>query len=63
VAAERVAWKASQPEIDIHRLVFIDETGASTKMAVRRTASAVSQRFRMVIGRRQPSSARSGQAA
>ena len=33
VAAERDAWKASQPEIDIHRLVFIDETGASTKMA------------------------------
>jgi len=26
VAAERAAWKASQPEIDIHRLVFIDET-------------------------------------
>jgi hypothetical protein len=26
-------WKASQPEIDIHRLVLIDETGASTKMA------------------------------
>jgi hypothetical protein len=33
VAAERAAWKASQPEIDIQRLVFIDETGASTKMA------------------------------
>jgi transposase len=33
VAAERAAWKASQPEIDIHRLVFIDETAASTKMA------------------------------
>jgi hypothetical protein len=33
VAAERAAWKASQPEIDIRRLVFIDETGASTKMA------------------------------
>jgi transposase len=33
VAAERAAWKASQPEIDIYRLVFIDETGASTKMA------------------------------
>jgi len=33
VAAGRAAWKASQPEIDIHRLVFIDETGASTKMA------------------------------
>jgi hypothetical protein len=29
VAAERAAWKASQPEIDIQRLVFIDETGAS----------------------------------
>jgi putative transposase len=26
VAAERAAWKASQPEIDIHRLVFIDES-------------------------------------
>ena len=33
MATERAAWKASQPEIDIHRLVFIDETGASTKMA------------------------------
>jgi len=33
VAAERAAWKAFQPEIDIHRLVFVDETGASTKMA------------------------------
>ena len=67
VAAERAAWKASQPEIDIHRLVFIDETGASTKMAgamaVRRTASAVSQRSRMVIGRRRPSSARSERPA
>ena len=33
MAAERATWKASQPEIDVHRLVFIDETGASTKMA------------------------------
>lgn len=33
MAAERAAWKAWQPEIDIQRLVFIDETGASTKMA------------------------------
>ena len=33
MAADRAAWKTSQPEIDIHRLVFIDETGASTKMA------------------------------
>jgi hypothetical protein len=33
VAAERATWKASQHEIDSQRLVFIDETGASTKMA------------------------------
>jgi transposase len=33
VAAERAAWRALQPEIDVDRLVFIDETGASTKMA------------------------------
>jgi hypothetical protein len=25
-AAERAAWKASQPEIDIRQLVFIDES-------------------------------------
>jgi hypothetical protein len=54
VAAERAAWKASQPEIDIHRLVFIDETGASTKMA---RLYGRSQRSRMAIGRQQPSSA------
>jgi transposase len=35
VAAQRAAWQALQPEIDIDRLVFIDETGASTKMARR----------------------------
>ena len=44
MAAERVAWKASQPEIDIHRLVFIDETGASTKMARRYGRSPYGQR-------------------
>jgi hypothetical protein len=27
------AWAEAQPEIDASRLVFIDETGASTKMA------------------------------
>lgn len=35
VTAERAAWKAFQPEIDIHRLAFIGETEASTKMARR----------------------------
>ena len=33
MVAERAAWRALQPEIDVDRLVFIDETGASTKMA------------------------------
>ena len=33
MAEDRAAWRAVQPEIDIERLVFIDETGASTKMA------------------------------
>lgn len=33
MAAARALWRALQPEIDIRRLVFIDETGASTKMA------------------------------
>jgi transposase len=33
VAAARVAWRAGQAEFDPSRLVFVDETGASTKMA------------------------------
>ncbi len=32
VAARREAWFEAQPELDPERLVFIDETGASTKM-------------------------------
>jgi len=32
VAAQREVWRAAQPKFDLHRLVFIDETGASTKM-------------------------------
>ncbi len=32
VAARRRIWRAAQPFIDPDRLVFIDETGASTKM-------------------------------
>lgn len=31
--AARKAWIETQPELDPRRLVFIDETGASTKMA------------------------------
>ena len=32
VAARRKAWLEAQPDLDPQRLVFIDETGASTKM-------------------------------
>jgi transposase len=33
VASARADWIAVQPELDARRLVFIDETGVSTKMA------------------------------
>ena len=33
MAAERAAWQALQADINVDRLVFIDETGASTKLA------------------------------
>jgi len=33
VVSERLIWRAAQPDLDPARLVFIDETGASTKMA------------------------------
>ena len=32
MAERRRVWRAAQPYIDTDRLVFIDETGASTKM-------------------------------
>lgn len=32
VAEARERWKAVQPRLDVKRLVFIDETGTSTKM-------------------------------
>ena len=32
VAEARERWKAVQPSLDVKRLVFIDETGTSTKM-------------------------------
>jgi len=33
VAARRKLWKAAQPFVDPHSLVFLDETGVNTKMA------------------------------
>ena len=35
MAAARAVWKAEQPLLDPERLVFIDETGASTNMVRR----------------------------
>lgn len=35
MVAGRLAWRTEQPLLDPDRLVFIDETGASTKMARR----------------------------
>ena len=32
VKAKRNAWKASQPEMDIDKLVFLDESGVNTGM-------------------------------
>jgi len=67
VAAQKQAWRATQAELDPQRLVFIDETGASTKMArlcgrsLRGTRCLAATRT--VIGRRRHSSAASGLAA
>lgn len=35
MAAERHVWRTAQSDLDASRLVFVDETGASTKMARR----------------------------
>ena len=49
VAARRLAWFARQPGLDPRRLVFIDETGASTKMARLRGRSKRGQRCRAAV--------------
>ena len=48
VAEARERWKAVQPSLDVKRLVFIDETGTSTKMV--RTHGRC-RRGRRLIGR------------
>jgi hypothetical protein len=59
VAARRKAWFDAQPDLDPERLVFIDETGASTKMGrlrgrARRGRAGV-RPSRTAIGRPPPS--------
>ncbi len=49
VAARRSAWFESQPDLDPCHLVFIDETGASTKMARLRGRSKRGQRCRAAV--------------
>ena len=48
VALARAQWKAAQPGLDTGNLLFIDETGASTKMA---RLYGRAQRGRRVVGR------------
>jgi transposase len=49
VAARREAWFAQQPDLDPERLVFIDETGASTKMARLRGRAPRGERCRASV--------------
>ena len=49
VAARRRAWFEAQPDLDPERLVFIDETGASTKMARFRGRAERGQRCRAPV--------------
>lgn len=48
MAEARARWRAGQPSLDPRRLVFIDETGANTKMVRTRGRAPKSQRL---IGR------------
>jgi transposase len=49
VARRRLAWFENQPDLEPARLVFIDETGASTKMARRYGRSPRGERCRAAI--------------
>ena len=49
MARRRRAWFEQQPDLDPERLVFIDETGASTKMARLRGRARRGQRCRAAV--------------
>ena len=49
VAARREAWFEAQPDLDPARLVFIDETGVTNKMARRRGRARHGQRCRAAV--------------
>ena len=60
ILKRREDWFEGQPDLDPERLVFIDETWASTNMARRYgrapRASGFASAFPMAIGKRRPSS-------
>ena len=45
--AAREAWFDNQPDLDSERLAFIDETGATTKMARTRGRASGGERLRV----------------
>jgi transposase len=49
VKARREAWFEAQPDLDPARLVFLDETGATTKMARLRGRSPRGERCRAAV--------------
>jgi len=49
VLSRRQAWFESQPDLDPERLVFVDETGASTKMSRRHGRALRGERLRMSV--------------
>ena len=49
VAAAREAWFEAQPDLDPARLIFVDETGLSTRMARLRGRCARGKRLRSGI--------------
>ena len=67
VAAKHAAWRRAQPDLAAEHLLFIDETGATTKVACLRgwanVARAVSPPCPTGTGNPRPSQARCGWAA
>ncbi len=49
MAARRQAWFDGQPDLDPERLIFIDESGASTKMARLRGRARRGERCRAAV--------------
>jgi transposase len=45
VAARRTQWRADQPDHDVHRLIFIDETWSKTNMTRLRGRAPIGQRL------------------